>query len=269
MVKTPRLFRNLGVFFCLYKLVSDRGELGHLMSLCGRYDFFDPAVIYRVTPYYFNEDELVPDEIPLFEKTVLGYFVDAASVKVGQRCRIRPMVHLGKHLFATLEADTFADSLQGRFHLWLEYKKDSTYDAALESFFNFLDDNISKPRLFKTTEALTDFDQAIQYYHFVHEKTPYVAVQPRVESKYLPPYQKPEFFAVSKSGNFERFQIPFYLVREGQTYWYESVYDFYKGGGHGFPTRSRWMEDGPLFEAFVGGGWVEVFPYDKYLTKSG
>jgi len=239
------------------------------MSLCGRYDFAEPCISYRVVPYYFKEDELLPDEVPLFERTVLGHFVDATSVKLGQRCRVRPQIHLAKHLFATLDADAFSDSLQGRFHLWVDHKPDLVYEAALGSFLAFIDDNLSRSKVFRSVDFLTDLDQAIQYHSFIHENQKYVAIQPRIESTYLPPYQKPEFYRIDVLPGFDRVQVPFYLMREHQTYWYENIGDFYKGGGHGFPTRSRWMEDGPLFEAFVGGGWVKVYPYELHLAKSG
>lgn len=249
--------------------MSDRGDLAHFMSLCGRYDFVDPCITYRVTPYYFKEDELLPDELHLFERTVLGHYVDASTVKVGQRCRVRPQIHLAKHLFATLEADEFSDSLQGRFHLWLEYKPDVVYEAALESFLKFIDDNISKLTPFRSTEVMTDLDQAIQYHSFIYNNTKYVAIQPRIESTYLPPYQKPEFYRVESLPGFERTDVQFYFTKGHQTYWYENVRDFYKGGGHGFPTRSIWGEDGPVFQAFTDTGWSEVYPYEIHLAKSG
>lgn len=238
------------------------------MSLCGRYDFVDPMLSYRVTPYYFKEDELTPDEIPLFEKTVLGYFVDQHSIQTGQRCRVKPQIHLAKHLFATLKSDAVSDSLQGRFHLWLEHKPDSPYEAALESFLKFIDDNISQPRVHRTVDVNNDFDQALQYHTFIINKKVYVAIQPRIESTYLPPYQKPEFYWVPNIMNFERYHVPFYLNRGEETKWYENIQDFYKGGGHGFPTRTRWGENGALFEAFTGGGWVEVHPFEVSVTKS-
>lgn len=238
------------------------------MSLCGRYDFVEPCISYRVSPYYFSENELMPDEIPQFEKTVLGYFVDASLVQVGQRCRVRPQIHLAKHLFATLDADVFADSLQGRFHVWLEHKPDMHYEAALDSFLQFIDDNVSRTRVYRSVDFMTDLDQAIQYHSFIYNNQQYVAIQPRIESKYLPPYQKPEFYRVESLPGFDRVQVQFYLNRGHQTYWYENIDDFYKGGGHGFPTRSRWLGDGPVFEAFTESGWVEVFPYEIHLAKS-
>lgn len=237
------------------------------MGLCGRYDFADPPVSYRVVPFYFKEDDLLPHEIHLFDRTVLGYFVDAGTVKVGQRCRVRPMINLAKHLFATLEIDYFADSLQGRFQIWLEHKPDVTYDAALDSFLPFIGDNISKPKEFRSTEFTNDLDQAIQYRTFSHEKKLYLAIQPRIESAYLPPYQKPEFFKIKDSMNFERFQVHLFLNKGNQTFWYENIHDFYSGGGHGFPTRSTWGPDGPVFEAFTETGWLPVHPYESYLTK--
>jgi len=250
--------------------VSDkRSDLGHIMSLCGRYDFAEPPVTFRVTPFYFKEEELLPDEVHLFEKTVLGRFVDAYSVKLGQRCRVRPQINLAKHLFATLTIDDFSDSLQGRFHVWLDFKPDMIYESALESFLKFIDDNVSNLRMSRTVDYMTDLDQAIQYHWFIHNRTPYVAIQPKIESAYLPPYQKPEFFKVDSLQGFERMRLPFFLNIGDRTFWYENIDDFYKGGGYGFPTRSRWMEDGPVFEAFTQSGWVEVEPYEINLAKSG
>lgn len=238
------------------------------MSLCGRYDFCEPTIVYKIVPYYFKESELLPEEVPDFEKTVLGLYVDEKKIKVGQRCRIRPQINLAKHLYSTLQADEKSDSFQGRFRIWLEHKKDSTYEAAFESFVKIIDDNISHTRVLRTVDRYTELDQALQYYSFIFEKQPYVAVQPRVESNYLPPYQVPEIFKVKNIGHFEKFELSYRLECESGTYHYVSTMDFYKGGGHGFPTRTRWMEEEPIFEAFTGGGWVEVFPEINHLVKS-
>jgi len=238
------------------------------MSLCGRYDFVEPPVTYRVCPYYFKEDDLLPQELHLFDKTVLGYFVDASTVKVGQRCRVRPQVNLAKHLFATLSSDSVSDSLQGRFQVWLSYRPTDSFENALESFLGFIDDNVSRFRVTRTVDFLNDLDQAVQYHWFVFNKMPYVAIQPHVESVYLPAYQKPEFYKVESLQGFERFRIPFVLAKDDQTFWYENIDDFYKGGGYGFPTRSRWLGDGPVFEAFTDVGWLEVTPYEIHLART-
>lgn len=248
--------------------MSDRSHLSSFMSLCGRYDFIEPTVTYRVVPYYFKEDELLPQEIHDFEKTVLGRFVDRDSIKFGQRCRVRPQIHLAKHLYSTLETDEISDSLQGRFRIWVSHKSGMDYDEAFESFLRFIDDNISKPHLVRTVDRYSELDQALQYRTFIFEKKAYVAVQPRLESKYLPPYQMPEIFKVKNMANFETFELSYKMECESGVYWYLTTHEFYRGGQHGFPTRTRWLDQDVVFEVFTGGGWVEAFPETNHLVVS-
>lgn len=236
------------------------------MSLCGRYDFVEPALKLCVVPFYYKRSDLDEGEIDQFRKTSLGYYVDATIVKEGQRCQMKPKIHLAKHFHATLEADPISESLQGRFQLWLNYKPTLPYEQALVDFVHFLDEGISIPKKFCTEYFQHDLDQDFQYHLMTIQKKPYVAIQPKQDNVYLPSYQKPEIYWIRDVQGFDMLTVQ-YVLDLDRPYWYVSTQDFYIGGGHGFKTRSRWQDDEVVLEALVDDTWAEVKPYGKHFNR--